>query len=139
MAFPTTLDTASGYVENDRLGEIEAKIGADSSAVATSLDYKLCNASSTDPGHLHTAASISDVKTGTFTCANNKDKAVSNTAVTANSKVFIMPTNAAAAALMAGINSLYVSALSVGASFTVTTGNADAAAGTETFNYLIIG
>lgn len=47
---------------NDAIEALEAKVGVDSSAVATSLDYKLTNASSEDPGHKHTlAGGISDV------------------------------------------------------------------------------
>jgi len=75
---------------------------------------------------------------GTFTCANNTNTVVANVSVTAASLIFIMPTNAAAATLMGAATSLYISAKVVEASFTVTTANAGAAAGTETFNYLII-
>jgi len=41
----------------DALEAVEAKVGVDSSAVATSLDYILKNASSSDPGHVHTLSS----------------------------------------------------------------------------------
>lgn len=66
--FPTSLDTitdkASGddVVADDINGaydcieHIQVKIGVDSSAVATSLDYLLKNASSSNPGHKHTLA-----------------------------------------------------------------------------------
>lgn len=40
----------------DALEAVEAKIGVDSSAVATSLDYLVKNASSSNPGHKHTLA-----------------------------------------------------------------------------------
>ena len=40
----------------DALEAVEAKIGVDSSAVATSLDYKVTNTSSSNPGHKHTLA-----------------------------------------------------------------------------------
>ena len=39
---------------NDAIAAIEAKLGVDSSAVTTSLDYLIKNASSVDPGHVHT-------------------------------------------------------------------------------------
>lgn len=43
----------------DEIGALETKVGVDSSAVASSIDYKLKNAASIDPGHLHTSAGIS--------------------------------------------------------------------------------
>src|SRR3990167_3196718 len=44
---------------NDALEALEAKVGVDSSAVTTSIDYLLKNAAAIDPGHLHTSAGIS--------------------------------------------------------------------------------
>lgn len=76
--------------------------------------------------------------TGSFTCANNKDTVVANTNITSSSVIILEPTNAAAATLMAGATSLYTSAKVAATSFTVTTADASAAAGTETFNYRII-
>jgi hypothetical protein len=38
---------------NDIVAALEAKVGIDASAVATSLDYLLKNAASVDPGHTH--------------------------------------------------------------------------------------
>lgn len=54
--FPTTLnDWSSGEtIESGWADALEAKIGADDSAVTTSLDYLLTNISSIDPGHIHT-------------------------------------------------------------------------------------
>lgn len=77
------------------------------------------------------------IKTGNFTLAAAATTDVTNAAVAANSKVFIVPTNAAAGALMAGAKSLYHSANTAGVSFTVATADASAAAGTETFNYIL--
>lgn len=77
------------------------------------------------------------IKVGTFTLAAAATTAVPDTAVTANSKVFLTPTNAGAASLMAGSKSLYHSANAAGVSFTVATADATAAAGTETFQYLL--
>ena len=64
--FPTSLDSFSALVDNvddvlaavpndraDSIEAIEAKLGIDGSAVATSIDYLLKSASSTDPGHKH--------------------------------------------------------------------------------------
>jgi len=66
MAYPTTLDSFATLIDNvddvlashpnDRATAIEAiesKLGIDSSAVATSIDYLLKNANSEDPGHTH--------------------------------------------------------------------------------------
>ena len=74
---------------------------------------------------------------GTFTAAAAATTTVTQTAVTATSFVTLTPTNASAATLMAGATSLYLSARTPGASFAVTTANAAAATGTETFSYLI--
>src|SRR6185437_6433815 len=43
---------------NDALAAIEAKVGVNGSSVQTTLDWLLKSASSTDPGHHHSAASI---------------------------------------------------------------------------------
>jgi hypothetical protein len=64
--FPTSFDIYSTLLDNihdvlaehpndrgDAIEAIEAKLGVDSSAVATSIDYLLKSASSTDPGHKH--------------------------------------------------------------------------------------
>src|SRR4030066_2498189 len=78
MAYPTTLDdldasrgTASQKLnspshsthhtnEDAVIEALEAKVGIDSSADTSSIDYKLKSASSSDPGHKHTQSSISD-------------------------------------------------------------------------------
>lgn len=62
---------------------------------------------------------------------------VSDTEVHANSHIDFTPTNAAAATLMAGAKSIYVSARNAGTSFTVTTADGTNAAGTENFTYRI--
>ncbi len=49
--------------EDDTAEALQAKVGVDSSAVATSLDYLLKNTASTDPGHKHTAANGASDKT----------------------------------------------------------------------------
>lgn len=76
---------------------------------------------------------------GSFTLGAAATSVIPNLSITANSKVFLSPTNADAATLMASAKSLYTSSLSAGVSFTVATANAAAAAGTETFDYRIIG
>jgi hypothetical protein len=48
--------------EDDTIEALEAKVGIDNSAVTSSIDYKLKNSASINPGHKHTlAAGISDV------------------------------------------------------------------------------
>lgn len=45
--------------EDDTIEALQTKVGIDSSADTTSLDYKLKNTASIDPGHKHTIASLS--------------------------------------------------------------------------------
>ena len=75
---------------------------------------------------------------GSFTLTAAATTVVTQTAITANSIILWMPTNAAAGTLQGSAKSLYVSARTVGASFTVATANAVAAAGTETFSYVVV-
>lgn len=77
--------------------------------------------------------------TGTVALGAAATTVVANTSATASSVVVLTPTNAAAATLMAGAKSLYVSARSAGVSFTLATADGNAAAGTETFAYALIG
>lgn len=75
---------------------------------------------------------------GSFTCAATVTTTVTQTGVTAGSKIFLVPTNATAGTLQGSTKHLYISARTVGASFAVSTASAVAAAGTETFDYFII-
>lgn len=84
------------------------------------------------------ALQTSNGPVGTLTLGAAATTAVSNSGVTANSIILLFPTNAAAATLVSGASSPYISAKSAGVSFTVATANAAAAAGTETFNYLVL-
>jgi hypothetical protein len=61
LANPTSTDTLSSVSHadqhanaNDAIEALQTKVGADSSAVTSSIDYKLTNASSSNPGHKHT-------------------------------------------------------------------------------------
>ena len=47
--------------EDDAIEALQAKVGVNNSAVTSSLDYKLTNASSVSPGHKHVSADISDL------------------------------------------------------------------------------
>ncbi len=72
VTFPTTLDALTNPIstnplnnpsqsaqhadENDAIEALEAKVGVNSSAVNTSIDYLLKSTSSSNPGHKHTLA-----------------------------------------------------------------------------------
>jgi hypothetical protein len=75
--------------------------------------------------------------TGTFTLGAAASTTVANTSAGYWTTIMVMPTNASAASLMGSVKALYVSAKTNDTSFAVSTANAAAAAGTETFNYLI--
>jgi hypothetical protein len=73
---------------------------------------------------------------GSLTMAASTSKTVTDANVKANSKIFLMPTNTSAGALEAGANKPWVSARNAGVSFVLTC--AGAAAGTETYEYIIV-
>jgi hypothetical protein len=74
---------------------------------------------------------------GSFTMDAAASTSVAATVVTANSRIFLVPTNAAAATLVGSAESPYISAKSAGVGFTVSTASG-AASGTETFDYIVI-
>lgn len=74
---------------------------------------------------------------GTFTLSAAATKVVTETHVTSTSVILLMPTNASAGTVMGSSKSLYISARSVGASFTVATADGTNAAGTEGFTYAL--
>jgi len=80
---------------------------------------------------------ITRLSTGSFTLAAAATKTVTDTNVTANCVILLVPTNASAATLMSGAKSLYISTKTAGASFAVATADGNNAAGTETFDYII--
>ena len=84
MAYPSSLDNLSeSYLGTDQvsvvdhagmhnsanaaINDIQAKLGIDSSAVTTSIDYLLKSTSSSDPGHKHTVASLTGIPDGSGT------------------------------------------------------------------------
>jgi hypothetical protein len=75
---------------------------------------------------------------GSFTMPAAASLVVPQALVKSTSMVFLQATNAAAATLQGSTESLYISTLSAGVSFTVATGAGTAATGGETFNYLLI-
>lgn len=84
------------------------------------------------------STTLTNLKTSTFTCANNKDTVVSDTSVTSTSFIQVMPTNAAGITLEKSAARLVITARSAGVSFTASTADDSAAAGTETFRYWIV-
>lgn len=73
---------------------------------------------------------------GSFQMAASTSKTVTDANVKADSKIFLMATNTSAGALEAGANKPWVSARNAGVSFVLTC--AGAAAGTETYEYVIV-
>lgn len=75
MSYPSTIDTFINPVDgqplnnpdnaavataaNNAISALETKVGVTGSADTTSIDYKLTNTSSVDPGHKHSTASFS--------------------------------------------------------------------------------
>ena len=69
-SFPTS--TLNNFQDGDVINSgdwnaLERKIGIDNSTDTTSLDYKLRNVSSSDPGHKHTTSSIPESGNGNVT------------------------------------------------------------------------
>lgn len=63
MPFPTNLSNVVDnvdYVLAAHINQLEVKVGINSSAVVTSLDYLLKNAASLNPGHAHNFLNASD-------------------------------------------------------------------------------
>ena len=81
------------------------------------------------------ALQSANVVRGSVTLDAAASKAVTVTGATSGSFAFICPTNAAAASLMAGASSLYVTAGTD--QITLATADTGSAAGTETFSYLV--
>ena len=75
---------------------------------------------------------------GSFTFTAAASVVVSEPLVTANSFIFLQATNAAAGTLVGSNESPYIASKSAGVSFTVTTAAGTAAAGGETFDYLLV-
>lgn len=113
-AFPTTLDVITDKADNtddvlaadingayDCIEKLEARVGVTGSAITTSLDYLLKNASSSNPGHKHTlinsATDVSATKDEINTvCDGDTAKNNHNHGLTSNT-VSSTPTNITAA------------------------------------------
>lgn len=102
------------------------------SGTATGIEYWYCQLAGT-PGTW-----VANRAMGSFTCAANTNTIVSNiNIVGSGSRVVITATNNAAAVLMGGTKALFVNGKTANTSFAVTTRDGTAAAGTETFDYVI--
>jgi len=77
------------------------------------------------------------VTTGSFTMPAAATATIAQPAVLATSEISLQAVNASAATLTGSSKSLYILSKSPGVSFTVKTGDATNAAGTESFTYLI--
>src|SRR3989304_6632585 len=109
MAYPTTLDdldasrgTASQKLNNPShsthhtnedtvIEALQAKVGIDSSADTSSIDYKLKSASSSNPGHQHTPSNV-----GLSNVDNTSDATKNSATVTLTNKRITKRTGTAA-------------------------------------------
>ena len=78
---------------------------------------------------------VGNTSIGTFTCASSATTTVTDANVKAGSAVVLVPTNAAAGTLQGSSKALYI--VAANGSFAAKTASAAAAAGTETFLYLV--
>lgn len=75
---------------------------------------------------------------GSFTTTAAATNVITQTGVTTTSIILLTPTNATAGTLQSGSKSLYISARTSGASFTVATADGTAATAGATFDYAIV-
>ena len=117
MAYPTTLDdldasrgTASQKLNNPShsthhtnedtvIEALQAKVGIDSSADTSSIDYKLKSASSSNPGHQHTPSNV-----GLSNVDNTSDATKNSATVTLTNKRITKRTGTAASSATPTIN-----------------------------------
>lgn len=116
-------------VDTDVTGAIEAQTTAQVAAFNTQLTALIAAILAVFP---------TAIFTGSFTLGAAATTVVNNGHVLSSSIIIPFPTNASAATLMGSAKSLYISAKSAGVSFTVATASAGAAAGTETFSYVLV-
>lgn len=74
---------------------------------------------------------------GSFTMGAAATKTVTDSRVKVGAQIYLQPTNAAAGTLVGSVMCPYIDSVASG-SFVVKTASGAAAAGTETFNYLVI-
>lgn len=114
---------------------VQNAAGASLITVSASTGDTTISGKSVLSGYVNVPATNGNAGTLTLGAAATTD--VANTSITTNSIIVLFPTNAAAANLVAGSSSPYISAVTASTGFTVATADAVAAAGTETFNYIV--
>ena len=77
-------------------------------------------------------------RTGSFTMSASASSTIADTRVSTGSLISLSPTNAAAATLQSGASGLYITNKATGVGFDVHTASGSAA-GTETFDYWVVG
>lgn len=75
---------------------------------------------------------------GSVTLGAAATTVVTQSVTKATSRIVLMPTNAAAADLVNSAASPYITSKTNGTSFTIATADGNAAAGTETFDYILV-
>lgn len=105
-------------------------VGGDGSAVST---WGVTGAGDASFAGLHLGASV-----GAVNLAAANATVVACTFVKFNSLIFLSPTNAQATTLMRGASAPYVLTRTAGVGFTIQTADGGAAAGTETFYWVVI-
>jgi hypothetical protein len=141
ISFPTSLDALTNPTTtsklnspshagqhsdaNDAIEALEVKVGVDSSAVTTSLDYLLKSTSSSNPGHKHTLANGATNVTATATEINYLSGVTSPTGtgalVLATSPTLVTPTLGVATATT--INKVTITAPATSATLTLAQGS----------------
>lgn len=124
------LNVVSAYATPNLGGRVDAG--------CTLYDISKAHAYITSAGGGVFNASIADGWASTFTLGAAVTTTVSDSRITANSIVLWTPTNAAAGTLEGSAKKLYLSARTANTSFAVSTASGVAAAGTETFQYIIV-
>jgi hypothetical protein len=152
--FPTSLDSLTNPTSSDTLNSpdhalqhanandaveaLEAKVGVNSSAVTTSLDYILKNSSSSNPGHRHTLAQGATDVTSTSTQLNYLSSATGTTGTTSTNVVFstspTLVTPVLGIATATSVNKITITAPASGATLTIIDGKTLTINNTLTFS-----
>lgn len=130
-------------LEDDTIEALQTKVGINSSADTNSIDYKLTNTSSSNPGHKHTLANGATDVTATATELNYVDGVTSNiqtqldakqarSTLTTKGDIYVATASATVTRLGKGTDGQFLKADS-GATEGLSWGNAIASADIQTF------